>query len=176
MRSSKTRGRTTPLFRLWPTSSQANAIHPFYCLAVHYRRDIPDTVGKSRFTFLPSKADIYNGRCKTQDAEDSFSFAIQCLESCVLCLESNKSDYSHYLVWIAKPFNTNVLQHFHQKIMITYITYTILIHYYMHYLTEKSKVRKLRTGNRKLKQMITSTSQFHQVTPFSLFYCPSIAP
>jgi len=113
---------------------------------------------------------------KTQDAEDSFSFAIQCLESCVLSLVSNKSDYSHYLVQIAKPFNTNVLQHFHQKIMITSITYSLANNYYMHYLQRNRKTCKLRTGNRKLKQMITSTSQFHQVTPFSLFYCPSIAP
>jgi hypothetical protein len=65
------------------------------------------------------------------------------LESCVLSL--NNSDHSHYLVWIAKPFNTNGLQHFHQKIMITYITYTIANHYYMHYLQRNRKTCKLRT-------------------------------
>ena len=40
---------------------------------------------------------------------------------------------THCLVWIAKPLNTNVLQHFHQKIMTTSITYSIENHYYMHY-------------------------------------------
>ena len=39
--------------------------------------------------------------------------------------------------------------------MITSITYAIANHYYMHYLTEKSKARKLRTENRKLDPMIT---------------------
>ena len=68
--------------------------------------------------------------------------------SCVLCLVSNKSDYSHYYVWIAEPFNTNVLQHFHQKIMITYITYTIANHYYMRYLAiEAENLQSLKTVN-----------------------------
>ena len=60
-----------------------------------------------------------------------------------------KSDYSHYLVWIAKSFNTNVLQHFHQKIMITYITYSIENDYYIHYLSQKSE--NLETENREPK-------------------------
>jgi hypothetical protein len=98
---------------------------------------------------------------KTQDAEDSFSFAIQCLEPCVLCL--NKSDYFHYLVWIAEPFNTNVLQHFHQKIMITSITYAIANDYYMHYLQGNRKTCKLRTDNRKLRSYDYLSSKFHQV-------------
>ena len=50
-----------------------------------------------------------------------------------------EAHYSHYLLWIAKPFNTNVLQHFHQKIMITSITYSIENDYYIHYLSQKSK-------------------------------------
>jgi len=63
-----------------------------------------------------------------------------------------KADYSHYLVWIAEPFNTNVLQHFHQKIMITYITYTIAIYYYMRYLAiETQNLGSLLTQGRKLK-------------------------
>jgi len=60
--------------------------------------------------------------------------------------------------------------------MITSITYTIANDYYMRYLSEKSKAWKLRTGNRKLKSVITLTSQFHQVTPFSLFHCASTVP
>ena len=87
---------------------------------------------------------------KAQDAEDFLSSAIQCLESCVLC--PNKSDYSHYLVWIAKPFNTNVLQHSHQKIMITFITYTIANDYYICYLAiETQNLGSLLTQGRKLK-------------------------
>ena len=101
-------------------------------------------------------------------------FSVLSLASCVLSL--NKFDYSHYLVWIDEPFNTNVLQPFYQKIMITYITYTILIHYYIHYLTEKSETRKLRAGNRKLESRYYLSSQFHQVTPFSLFHRPSNVP
>ncbi len=46
----------------------------------------------------------------------------------------SKRYYFHYLVWIAEPFNTNVLQHFHQKIMITSITYSIENDYYIRYL------------------------------------------
>jgi hypothetical protein len=53
-----------------------------------------------------------------------------------------EADYFHYLAWSAEPFNINVLQHFHQKIMITSITYTIAIHYYMHYLAKKSRTRR----------------------------------
>ena len=60
--------------------------------------------------------------------------------------------------------------------MITSITYSIANDYYMHYLQRNRKTCKLRTGNRKLKQMITLTSQFHQVTPFSLFHCASTVP
>jgi hypothetical protein len=60
--------------------------------------------------------------------------------------------------------------------MITYITYTIENHYYMHYLAEKSKTCKLRAENRKLNQMITLTNEFQQVIPFSLFHCASTAP
>jgi len=118
---------------------------------------------------------IGDARPKTQDAEDSFSFAIQHLESSVLRLESCMSDYSHYLVWIAEPFNTNVLQHFHQQIMITFITYSIANHYYMHYLQRNRKTCKLRTDNRKLESYDYLTSKFHQVAPFSLFHCPSTA-
>ena len=50
-----------------------------------------------------------------------------------------EADYSHYYVWIAKPFNTNVLQHFHQKILVTSITYTTANDYYMHYLQRSRK-------------------------------------
>ena len=50
-----------------------------------------------------------------------------------------EADYSHYYVWIAEPFNTNVLQHFHQKIMITSITYTIANDYYIHHLQRNRK-------------------------------------
>jgi len=86
------------------------------------------------------------------------------------------SDYSHYLVWIAEPFNTNVLQHFHQKIMITSITYTIANDYYIHYLRRNRKTCKLRTDNRKLKSYDYLTNEFQQVTPFSLFHCASTVP
>ena len=84
-----------------------------------------------------------------------------------------KVDYSHYLVWIDEPFNTNVLQHFHQKIMITSITYSIANHYYMRYLQRNRKTCKLRTEAENWNPMITSTNEFQQVTPFSLFHCAS---
>jgi hypothetical protein len=102
-----------------------------------------------------------------------------------------EADCSHYLVWIAKPFNTNVLQHFHQEIMTTYITYSIANDYYMHYLqrnqepiedpwkTLKTVDFILKTENRKLKTenlMTTSSSQIQQVMPFSLFHYASNAP
>jgi hypothetical protein len=73
----------------------------------------------------------------------SLKSQVSSLKSDVLCL--NNSDYFHYLVWIAESFNTNVLQHFHQKIMTTSITYTIANDYYMHYLLEDRKTCKLRT-------------------------------
>ena len=97
----------------------------------------PDTVGGPRFTFSPSKTDIYNGRLKTQDPGLKIQKILLSPGSCVLCL--NNSDYFHYSVWIAKPFNANVLQHFHQKKMITSITYSIENDYYIHYLSQKSK-------------------------------------
>ncbi len=93
------------------------------------------------------------------------------LKSCVLSL--NNSDYSHYLVWTAKPFNTNVLQHFHQKIMITSITYSIENDYYIRYLaigtqnlgSPKTQGWKLKTENRKLKTESYDylTNEFRQV-------------
>jgi hypothetical protein len=53
--------------------------------------------------------------------------------------------------WIAEALNpthdSTVLWHFHQKIVIACITYTIATHYYMHYLSERSKIRKLYTEN-----------------------------
>ena len=115
-----------------------------------------DAVGKSTFTFLPSKTDKYNGRRKTQDLRcRRFSFICHSVSwAYVLSLVSwvlrlSKSDYSHYLVWTAKPFNKNVLQHFHQEIMTTSITYSIANDYYMHYLSQKSK--NLETENWKPK-------------------------
>jgi hypothetical protein len=48
------------------------------------RLALSDIVGKFRFTFLPSKPDIYiieDAGLKTQDAEDSLSSAIHCLVS-----------------------------------------------------------------------------------------------
>jgi hypothetical protein len=80
-------------------------------------------------------------------------FSLLCLESCVLSPEN--SDYSHYLVWTAKPFNTNVLQHFHQKIMITYITYSTANDYYTHYLQRNRKTCKLRTEAENWNPVIT---------------------
>jgi len=54
-------------------------------------------------------------------------------------------------VWIAEALNTTrdltVLWYSHRKIMIACITYTIATYYYVHYLTEESKIRKLKTGN-----------------------------
>jgi PhoPQ-activated pathogenicity-related protein len=96
------------------------------------------------------------------------------LASWLLCLEN--SDYSYYLVCMAEPFNNDVLQHFHQKIMITSITYSIANHYYIHYLRGNRKTRKPRTEAENWDPMITSTSQFHQVTPFSPSHCASTAP
>jgi hypothetical protein len=60
--------------------------------------------------------------------------------------------------------------------LITSITYTTLIHYYMHYLAGKSKIRKLTTDNRKRDPMTTSSNEFHQVMPFSLFHCAPNVP
>jgi hypothetical protein len=104
----------------------------------------------------------------------SFVFAIQCLKSCVLSL--NNSDYSHYLVCMAESFKTNVLQHFHQKIMITSITYPIANHYYMHYLQRNRKTCKPRTEAENGNPVITSSNEFQQVMAFSLFHCVSNAP
>jgi hypothetical protein len=102
------------------------------------------------------------------------SFALCDSVSWVLSL--NNSDYYHYLVWIAESFNTNVLQHFHQKIMITSITYLTSNDYYIHYLQRNRKTRKPRTEAENWDPVITSTNEFHQVTPFSLFHCASNAP
>ncbi len=85
---------------------------------------------------------------------------------------------------VAKPFNTNVLQHFHQEIMTTSITYSIANHYYMHYLQRNQKPiedpsKTLKTVDFILKTeipMTTSSSQFQQVIPFSLSHCASNAP
>ena len=75
--------------------------------------------------------------------------------------------------------------------MTTSITYSIENHYYMHYLQRNqepigkpSKTLKTidfmpKTENRKLKTenlLTTSSSQFQQVIPFSLFHCASNAP
>jgi hypothetical protein len=68
---------------------------------------------------------------------------VSSLKSDVLCLLN--SDYCHYLAWIAKPFNNNALQHFHQEKMITSITYSLANDYYIHYLQRNRKIRKLRT-------------------------------
>jgi hypothetical protein len=81
---------------------------------------------------------------------------------------------------MAEPFNTNVLQHFHQRIMITYITYTIAIYYYMRYLAIETENLgnpencELKTENRKPYDYLTN--QFQQVTPFSLLHRASTAP
>ncbi len=91
-----------------------------------------------------------------------------------------EADYSHYLVWTVKLFNNNVLQHFHQKIMITSITYSIANHYYKHYLAKnREPVENPENISCRPKTeipMITSTSQIEQVIPFSLFHCASNAP
>ncbi len=69
-----------------------------------------------------------------------------------------KADYSHYYAWIAESLNTKVLQHFHQKIMTTYITSSTANDYYMPTYRRnrkpcklKTDSRKPRTDNRKLK-------------------------
>jgi hypothetical protein len=106
------------------------------------------------------------------------------LRSSVLSLVSIKSDYSHYLVWTANPFNTNVLQHSHQKIMTTSITYSTANDYYMHYLQRNQKPiedpwKTLKNIDFILKTeipMTTSSSQIQQVVPFSLSHYASNAP
>ncbi len=132
-------GHYTSCLTVCPVFLRENHICQSLCKA-HF------VTAKFRFTFLHPRIDIYiigDAGLKTQDAQDSLSSAIQCLESCVLYL--SKSDYSHYLVWIAEAFNTNVLQHFHQKIMTTYITYTIANDYYMPTYRRNRKTCKLRT-------------------------------
>ena len=61
------------------------------------------------------------------------------------------SDYA----WIAESLNPThdpgVLWFFHQKIVVACITYTLLTHYYMYYLSKNSKIRKLRAKRWKLK-------------------------
>ncbi len=53
---------------------------------------------------------------------------------------------------MAESFNTNVLQHFHQKNMITYITYSLANDYYIRYLaTETQNLGSLLTQGRKPK-------------------------
>ena len=91
-------------------------------------------------------------------------------------VDSDKADYSHYLVWIAESFNTNVLQHFRQRIMTTSITYSTANDYYMHYLQRNRKTCKLRTDNRKLRSHDYLTNEFQQVIPSSLFHGAPTAP
>jgi hypothetical protein len=56
------------------------------------------------------------------------------------------------------------------------ITYLIAICCYVDYLSRRSKIRKLKTESRKLDPLTTSSSEFHQATPFSLFHCASNVP
>ncbi len=56
-----------------------------------------------------------------------------------------EADYLHYLSWIAESFSNNGLQHFHQKIMTTYITYLTANDYYMPTYWRDRKTCKLRT-------------------------------
>ena len=68
--------------------------------------------------------------------------------------------------------------------MTTYITYSIANDYYMHYLHRNRKPienpsKTLKTVDFILKTeipMTTSSSQFQQVTPFSLFHCAPNVP
>ena len=111
---------------------------------------------------------IGDTRPKTQDSRRRILSSICNPVSWVLRLESwvlslNNSDYSHYLVWIAKPFNTNVLQHFHQEKMITSITYSTANDYYIHYLQRNRKTCRLRPDNRKPRSGDYLTNEFHQV-------------
>ena len=134
------------------------------CEGLYHSISAMTTRKESWFTLPPSKTDIYNGRLKTQDLRCrklSFIYnSLSCVLSLVSCVLSLiNSDYFHYLAWIAESFNTNVLQHFHQKKMITSITYTLQIHYHIHYLAQKSRTIEnpencdyiLKTENRKLK-------------------------
>jgi hypothetical protein len=60
--------------------------------------------------------------------------------------------------------------------MTTYITYLIANDYYMPTYWRERKTCKLRTEAENWNPMITSTNEFQQVTPFSLFHCASTAP
>jgi hypothetical protein len=93
-----------------------------------------------------------------------------------LVRHNNLTQHSFYLVWIAKPFTTNVLQHFHQKIMTTYITYLTANDYYMPTYCRDRKTCKPTTEAANWDPMITSTNEFQQVMPFPLFHCASNAP
>ena len=99
------------------------------------------------------------------DCSHRFILIITCHPSLVTLITS--PDY----VWIAESLNLthdlDVLWYFHQKNMITSITYTIANCYYMHYLAiETESLESLKTKGQKLKTeilMTTLTSQFHQV-------------
>jgi len=80
-------------------------------------------------------------------------------------------------VWIAESLNpthvSTALWYFYGKNCDYLITYTITIYHYVDYLSRRSKIRKMKTENRKPRSLNYLTSQFHQVTPFSLFHCAS---
>jgi hypothetical protein len=77
---------------------------------------------------------------------------------------------------LLNPLTQMFYSTFIKKIVITSITYTIANDYYMHTYWRDRKTRKLRTEAEKWDPMITSTNEFRQVMPFSLFHCASNAP
>jgi hypothetical protein len=83
-------------------------------------------------------------------------------------------------VWIAETLIPTHVSLFHAILSLQnydyLITYLIAICCYVDYLSRRSKIRKLKTESRKLDPLTTSSSEFHQVTPFSLFHCASNVP
>jgi hypothetical protein len=132
---------------------------------------------KSSYHELPVRR-----RSKTYPSQPSMGEGWACPEPSrrdggdIMILHWSKRYCSHYLVWIAGSFNTNGLQHFHQKIMTTYITYTTPNDYYMPTYRRNRKTCKLRTEAENWDPVITSTNEFQQVMPFSLFHRASTAP
>ena len=97
--------------------------------------------------FMPSHLVVYKGECFLIISNFPGGWVGSAKSRLIDISMITLPDY----IWIAESPNPNVLWHFHQKIVITCITYTIATHYYMHYLSKKPKTRKRRAKRWKLK-------------------------
>jgi hypothetical protein len=77
---------------------------------------------------------------------------------------------------LLNPLTQMFYSTFIKKIVTTSITYMTANDYYMPTYWRDRKTRKPRTEAENWDPMITSTNEFRQVMPFSLFHCASTAP